>query len=276
MYIKKLSKNINFNNEIVKAKIIDVKGSSPNNLGDIILISQDTIFGTIGGGNLEYLVIDEAKKILDKKIENKTLSIPLGPGIGQCCGGYVQVKLSLHENSEKALKNENLTDINKPNLYIFGSGHIGQALISKLENIDFNTYIIDSREDYLKMTNIKVINYLLSEKPWEIVSKLDDNSYFIVLTHSHDYDLKILNEILKKNNSFVGLIGSLTKKNRFYKRLISNGHNKLEVEKIECPIGIDIGNSKDPNEIAFSIITRIISIKNNLKDFSNNKIKEVI
>ena len=164
----------------------------------------------------------------------------------------------------------------RPNLYVFGSGHIGQALISKLENINFNTFIIDSREDYLKMTNIKDVNYLLSKKPWEIVSKLEDNSYFIVLTHSHDYDLKILNEILKKNNTFVGLIGSLTKKKRFYKRLIDNGHNKSIVEKIECPIGIDIGNSKDPNEIAFSIITRIISIKNSLKHLSNNKIKEVI
>ena len=63
---------------------------------------------------------------------------------------------------------------------------------------------------------------------------------------------------------------------RFHKRLIDNGHNKSIVEKIECPIGIDIGNSKDPNEIAFSIITRIISIKNKLKHLSNNKIKEVI
>ncbi len=276
MYLKKLSHNININNEIVKGKILDVKGSSPNNIDDIILISQDTIFGTIGGGNLEYLVIDEAKKILDKKVKNKILSIPLGPGIGQCCGGYVQIELSLHKNSKDALKNESLKKNIKPNLYIFGSGHIGQAIISKLENINFNTFIIDSREDYLNMTNIKDINYLLSKKPWEIVSKLDDNSYFIVLTHSHDFDFKILNAVLKKNNTFVGLIGSVTKKKRFYKRLINNGHNKSIVEKIECPIGIDIGNSKDPNEIAFSIITRILFIKNNMKYLSNNKVKEVI
>ena len=276
MYLKKLSHNININNEIVKGKILDVKGSSPNNIDDIILISQDTIFGTIGGGNLEYLVIDEAKKILDKKVKNKILSIPLGPGIGQCCGGYVQIELSLHKNSKDALKNESFKKNIKPNLYIFGSGHIGQAIISKLENINFNTFIIDSREDYLNMTNIKDINYLLSKKPWEIVSKLDDNSYFIVLTHSHDFDLKILNAVLKKNNTFVGLIGSMTKKKRFYKRLINNGHNKSIVEKIECPIGIDIGNSKDPNEIAFSIITRILFIKNNMKYLSNNKVKEVI
>ena len=126
------------------------------------------------------------------------------------------------------------------------------------------------------MTNFNNINYLLSKKPWEIVTRLKDNSYFVILTHSHDYDLKILNEVLKKNFTFLGLIGSKTKKNRFFKRLIENGHNKLLVETIECPIGINIGNSKDPDEIAFSIITRIISIKNNLKVIKNNKIKEII
>ena len=276
MKLKKFNNTINYKDLIVKAKIFNVKGSSPNTIDDIILISNDTIFGTIGGGNLEYLVVKEAKRLIDKKINKKSLNIPLGPGIGQCCGGYVQIKLSLHQNSSEALKNEKLYDEKNTNLYIFGAGHIGQALISKLENINFNTFLIDSREDFLKMTNINNINYLLSKKPWEIIYRLKDNSYFVVLTHSHDYDLKILNEVLKKNFTFLGLIGSKTKKNRFFKRLIDNGHNKSLVEKIECPIGINIGNSKEPDEIAFSIITRLISIKNNLKVLKNKKIKEVI
>ncbi len=276
MKLTKLKNEISFKDKIVKAKIINVKGSSPNKIDDIILISHDTIFGTIGGGNLEYLVVEEAKNILNSKIKKKILNIPLGPGIGQCCGGYVQIQLSLHSNSSEALKNENLNENKSLNLYIFGAGHIGQSLITKLENINFNTFLIDSREDFLKMTNINNINYLLSKKPWEIVTRLKDNSFFVILTHSHDYDLKIINEVLKKNFSFLGLIGSKTKKNRFFKRLIDNGHNKLLVEKIECPIGINIGDTKDPDEIAFSIITRLILIKNNLKVIKNKKIKEVI
>ena len=276
MKLIKLTNEISFKDKIVKAKIINVKGSSPNKVDDIILVSHDTIFGTIGGGNLEYLIIEEAKNILKSKIKTKILNIPLGPGIGQCCGGYVQIKLSLHKNSSDALKNENLNKDKSSNLYIFGAGHIGQALITKLKNINFNTFLIDSREDFLKMTNINNINYLLSKKPWEIVARLKDKSFFVVLTHSHDYDLKILNEVLKKDFIFLGLIGSKTKKNRFFKRLTDNGHHKSLVENIECPIGINIGNSKDPDEIAFSIITRIISIKNNLKVKKNKKIKEVI
>ena len=276
MKLKKLNNAINYKDLIVKAKIFNVKGSSPNKIDDIILISNDTIFGTIGGGNLEYLIIKEAKTLIDNKINKKSLNIALGPGIGQCCGGYVQIKLSLHRNSSEALRNEKLYEDKNTNLYIFGAGHIGQALISKLENINFNTFLIDSREDFLKMTNINNINYLLSKKPWEIVARLKDKSFFVVLTHSHDYDLKILNEVLKKDFTFLGLIGSKTKKNRFFKRLIDNGHNKSLVETIECPIGINIGNSKDPDEIAFSIITRLIKIKNNLYVIKNKKIKEVI
>ena len=276
MKLNKLNNELIYKKKIIKVKIINVKGSAPTKVNDIMLVSLDGIYGTIGGGNLEYLIVEEAKNILKSKIKTKILSIPLGPGIGQCCGGYVQIKLSLHKNSSDALKNENLNRDKSSNLYIFGAGHIGQALITKLKNINFNTFLIDSREDFLKMTNINNINYLLSKKPWEIVARLKDKSFFVVLTHSHDYDLKILNEVLKKDFIFLGLIGSKTKKNRFFKRLTDNGHHKSLVENIECPIGINIGNSKDPDEIAFSIITRIISIKNNLKVIKNKKIKEVI
>jgi len=276
MKLNKLNNELIYKKKIIKVKIINVKGSAPTKVNDIMLVSLDGIYGTIGGGNLEYLIVEEAKNILKSKIKTKILSIPLGPGIGQCCGGYVQIKLSLHKNSSDALKNENLNRDKSSNLYIFGAGHIGQALITKLININFNTFLIDSREDFLKMTNINNINYLLSKKPWEIVARLKDKSFFVVLTHSHDYDLKILNEVLKKDFIFLGLIGSKTKKNRFFKRLTDNGHHKSLVENIECPIGINIGNSKDPDEIAFSIITRIISIKNNLKVIKNKKIKEVI
>ena len=262
MQINQLSTKTNYNKPLIKAKIINVKGSAPNKVNDLMLITPKKIFGTIGGGNLEYLVIKESILMLKNELKRKKLNIPLGPGIGQCCGGYVELVLTSHRNSVEALINEETIEKTKNELYIFGAGHIGQALINKIENINFNTFIIDSREEYLNMTNNKNINYLLSKEPWKIINKLKDNAYYVVLTHSHDYDLKILNEILYKKFNFVGLIGSSTKRKRFFKRLIDNGHNKDTVEKIECPIGIDIGNSKDPNEIALSIITRLISLKN--------------
>ena len=271
MKLNKLNKETNYNKKIVKVKIINIKGSAPTKINDIMLVSLNNIYGTIGGGNLEYLAINEAKNLVIKNINKKKLNLPLGPGIGQCCGGYVELLLTLHKNSMSAIKNENTLIANKQNLYIFGAGHIGQAVVSHIKNLDFNTFLIDSREDFLSMNNYKNINYLLSKEPWTIVNRLEKHSLFVVLTHSHDYDLKILNEILKIDFNFAGLIGSNTKKRRFFKRLEDLGNSKKLINKIECPVGIEIGDSKNPEEIAFSIITRLISIKN---DFAiNNNIQ---
>ena len=276
MKINKLTSNIDYKKNIIKAKIINVKGSSPNKINDFMLVAPKDIFGTIGGGNLEYLVIEESKLMLKNKSKRKKLNIPLGPGIGQCCGGYVEIILTLHKDTDAAMKDEKVNDSFKEDLYIFGAGHIGQALIETIGNLNFNTYLIDSREEYLKMSVNKDVNYLLSKEPWKVVNKLKDNAYYVVLTHSHEYDLKILNEILTKKFTFVGLIGSTTKKNRFFKRLTENGHDKNIIKKIECPIGVDIGNSKDPNEIAFSIITRLIYLKNQNKKYGLKKSKVAI
>ncbi|MDC6447842.1 xanthine dehydrogenase accessory protein XdhC [Alphaproteobacteria bacterium] len=264
MKLNKLNKETNYNKDIVKVKIINTKGSAPTKINDIMLVSLDNIYGTIGGGNLEYLVIKEAKNLLNKNISKKYLNVPLGPGIGQCCGGYVELILTLHKNAISAIENEKTIIANKKNLYIFGAGHIGQAIVSHIKDLDFNTFLIDSREDFLSMNSYNNINYLLSKEPWTIVNRLEKDSLFIVLTHSHDFDLKILNEILKINFNFAGLIGSNTKKRRFIKRLEDFGNSKKLINKIECPVGMEIGDSKDPEEIAFSIITRLILIKNKL------------
>ena len=73
MKLKKLNNAINYKDLIVKAKIFNVKGSSPNKINDIMLISNDTIFGTIGGGNLEYLVVNEAKILINNKVNKKKI-----------------------------------------------------------------------------------------------------------------------------------------------------------------------------------------------------------
>ena len=273
MKFKKLHKNINFNSALIKAKVMNALGSTPNKIDDFMLIAENDIFGTIGGGTLEFQVISKAKELLINNKEENILKVPLGPGIGQCCGGFVEIKLTKHSNFKNAIKNEVFADINKLDLYIFGAGHIGQSLITKTKFLNFNTYLIDSRESFLKQNNLKHINYLLSSKPWEIVSHLNDKSMYVIVTHSHDYDFKIVNEILKINSfSYLGLIGSDTKRSKFYKRLDQLGHKKQLIDQLECPIGASIGKSKDPEEISVSILARIIEFKNSYnKDIKKTK-----
>ena len=265
MIIKKLHEVVNYKLPLIKAKLILTEGSVPRNKGTIMLISEEYIFGSIGGGQLEYNVINLSKKKLKQKkiFKEEFINIPLGPSIGQCCGGYVQIKLSKHYNGKDSIADEeniNLID----NLYIFGAGHIGKELASKSIDLDFNVNLIDSRDEYLEIKNKKITN-IYAKYPWLIIKKLEKNSFFVILTHSHDFDLEIINEILKINDfKFLGLIGSQTKKKRFENRLKKLGHDRSLINKIECPIGLKSISSKKPGEIAISIIARLLEFRSDL------------
>ena len=267
MKFNKIQKVKNYKKEVIKAKIINTEGSVPREKGIYMMISKDDIFGTIGGGHLEFLVINKSKDLLKNGIKkSETLNIPLGPGIGQCCGGYVQIQLTHHANGAGSIENS----LENNNLFIFGAGHIGQALSSKSLDLNFNIHLIDSRKNFLLMNKYEDIEYILAKQPWKLIKNLSLNSYFIILTHSHDYDFKIINEILiYKSFKFIGLIGSKTKKNRFLSMLEKNGHEKKLINLIECPVGLKINHSKEPNEIAISILAKLIDYRNNLyiKDF---------
>jgi len=159
MILKKIIDAKNFKKEIIKAKLISTEGSVPRDAGTFMLITSKYLFGSIGGGQLEYSVIQKAKKFLNEKeiINNEIINIPLGPSIGQCCGGYAQVKITKYDNGLQSLKNEKLKINKLDNLYIFGAGHVGQELSSKSLDLDFNVHLIDSRNEYLKIQNGKEI-----------------------------------------------------------------------------------------------------------------------
>ena len=107
--LKKIIDAKSINEKIIKAKIILAEGSVPRNIGTFMLISKNNLFGSIGGGQLEHQITDISKKNLNKKnFKKEIISIPLGPSIGQCCGGYVQIKLELYKNGNEALKSEKI------------------------------------------------------------------------------------------------------------------------------------------------------------------------
>ena len=279
MILKKIIDAKNYKKEIIKAKLISTEGSVPRDTGTFMLITSKYLFGSIGGGQLEYSVIQKAKKFLNEKeiINNEIINIPLGPAIGQCCGGYAQVKITKYDNGLQSLKNEKLIIKKLDNLYIFGAGHVGQELSSKSVDLDFNVHLIDSRNEYLKIQNGKEIIPIFTTFPWMIVKNLPKKSYYIVLTHSHDYDFKIINEILNLNTfQFIGLIGSKTKRKRFTNRLAKLGYDQSLINKIECPIGLKNITSKKPGEIAISIIGRLLEYRFNLSSIqliNKNKLR---
>ena len=260
-------------NNIILATIIKAKGSVPRNENVSMVISSSKQYGTIGGGELEYQVIKESNDLLNNLDYNqRIIELPLGPTLGQCCGGFVKIQLSKFKNGKNLLLKHDLKEqiINQnQNLYIFGAGHVANALLSKLDGVGFNNFVIDSRENFISKINTDYVFPILAKDHTIIIKNTPSKSYYLVLTHSHQLDLSICDSILKKNDfTFIGLIGSKTKKIRFTKRLIEIGHDKNLIDKIECPIGIQSIEGKEPDVIAISIIARLLEYK------SSSTIKE--
>lgn len=266
--------------KVILIKIIDAKGSVPRNKNVTMVISDEHQFGTIGGGELEYRVTNESRELLnDSNCCEKIIEFPLGPSLGQCCGGYIKIKLNKFNSGKNLLNKHDLKDevlSRNKNLYIFGAGHVASALMTKLEETGFNIFVIDSREQFLSKIKIDYINTILAKEPDIIIKNAAPRSFYLVMTHSHQIDLSICSTLLKVNNfSFLGLIGSKTKRMRFNKRLKEIGYSKELIDKIECPIGIDGITGKEPNIIAISIIARLLQFKSLLNNEEKKYIKLV-
>ena len=123
MILKKISDVKNYKLPVIKAKLISTEGSVPRNSGTFMIISNKCIFGSIGGGQLEYSVINKSREKLkeNKNIQSEIINIPLGPSIGQCCGGYARIKISKHRNGKESIMNENILNQSIDNLYISAS-----------------------------------------------------------------------------------------------------------------------------------------------------------
>eukprot|EP01036_Dinobryon_divergens_P041752 gene41752-55381_t len=118
----------------IVAELTSVRGSSPRAAGTFMVIAPDGLIGTIGGGALEYMVIARARQALRDGAPPGELDVPLGPEIGQCCGGRVNVTLTVltAELAAGLVQRLKADEAKLPHVYLFGSGHVGKALAKAL------------------------------------------------------------------------------------------------------------------------------------------------
>ena len=88
--------------EVVLVNVREAAGSTPREAGAWMLVSPDAIFGTIGGGQLEFMAIDRARQMIADAVSADLFDVPLGPEIGQCCGGRVKIDLTLADEALRA------------------------------------------------------------------------------------------------------------------------------------------------------------------------------
>lgn len=233
--------------QFVLMTVTQCTGSTPRGVGTKMIILPDgKFYGTIGGGNLEALAMKDALDCLAKGV-SQVFRYPLGAKVGQCCGGVVEIFMEVFGYA--------------PRLYVFGAGHVGQAICRTLSGTPFRIQLIDERTEWIDSKELPagVIRFrgdwseFVREAVWD-----KERTYAVVMTHRHDVDQEIIADLIRREARYIGLIGSDAKWERFQQRLLLRGFSKEELQRVNCPIGVDTGG-KAPQEIAISFGAEIIS-----------------
>ncbi|WP_457938943.1 xanthine dehydrogenase accessory protein XdhC [Mesorhizobium sp. 10J20-29] len=248
-------------------EVASVRGSAPRDAGAWMLVSPDRIFGTIGGGQLEFMAIDKAREMLASSgdrpaAETLSLDVPLGPEIGQCCGGRVEVSIRMADESARVelVAAAGAGDASRPHVYLFGGGHVGRALASALDLLPLNTVVVETRADALEDMPDGV-ETRLTAVPEEMVRNAPASSAFVVLTHDHALDFLIVAAALgRADAAYVGMIGSKTKKATFRNWYFREaGGNEADFARLVSPIGGDRVADKRPAVIAALAAAEILT-----------------
>lgn len=230
--------------------ITKIIGSAPCVVGSrMIVTAKKDMYGTVGGGKLEFEIIDQAVKAIE---ENKIIELAytLGPKFEQCCGGKVELIIEPMNQS--------------PELFLFGAGHIGVEISKLLVDTPFQVTLIDSREQWFDAIELdqQVKTYEANEKDFKTFKeavKWGSNCYVLVMTHDHAIDLDIIAMAIPETTKYLGLIGSKPKYARFNKMLKEELQIEEGMENVVCPVGLGIGGNT-PKEIAIDVVAQLLQI----------------
>lgn len=150
-------------------------------------------------------------------------------------------------------------------LWLFGAGHVTQALVETLRHLDYAITVVDQRDEFLKELAHKNINTRQNDVSCREVGHAPSGAMILVMTHSHAQDFDICHKALLRDDlSFIGLIGSATKRARFIKRLREKGLSETVISNLTCPIGIGNINDKRPEAIAVSVAAQLLSLQSQI------------
>ncbi len=234
------------------------RGSTPREAGAWMLVSRGGILGTIGGGQLEYLAIDAARALMARGGVRQSLDVPLGPEIGQCCGGRIRLSVV---RAEGATRERLLAQVAQewralPEVFVLGAGHVGRALAAAMALLPVRVILVDGRAEELGLAPAGV-EAVLTPLPEELVRKAAPGAAFAVMTHDHALDFLVVREALARGDAaYVGMIGSRTKRVSFVRWLAEAG--AVDTAGLVCPIGASGRPDKRPEVIAAFVAAEIL------------------
>jgi len=231
----------------VLASVIESRGFTPRKPGVHMLVAEDGVTcGTIGGGAIEQQVLSEARALLvggGASLVRKHLTQELG----MCCGGEMAVFLEVIEPA--------------PRLFVLGAGYIARPLATLAEGCGFEVTVVDGRADWAlaeRFPGCQVVH----QAPEDFLRVLATTAldYFVVVTHDHGLDQRLVQELLRRPLKFVGMIGSVPKQRKFALRLRAKGFSDEQIARLRTPLGMPIG-ADTPEEIAVSAMGELIAAR---------------
>ncbi|EIM25451.1 xanthine dehydrogenase accessory protein XdhC [Microvirga lotononidis] len=280
----------------------DVKGSAPREVGAHMVVRPDGAFhGTIGGGQLEFRMLDAAREMLAAgRGPAWIVDQALGPDLGQCCGGRVKILIETFDKRDMEdlaplvaaedgsalfevecrmedgrVRREISSTVGddrwagwhethgevRTPVLIFGAGHVGRALVLSLAPLPFSVRWLDDREGAFPSHLPANAKAVRLRDPEAEIAEAEPGSLILVMTHDHPLDMAITAAALKRGFPYVGLIGSATKRARFEKRFRELGLPEDTIRSLVCPIGIPGITDKDPAVIAASVTAQLLQVR---------------
>ncbi|MBW7922510.1 MAG: xanthine dehydrogenase accessory protein XdhC [Rubellimicrobium sp.] len=292
-----LAAAVDAHGDVVRVLVLRTMGSTPRERDTAMLLWQGGQAGTIGGGTLEWEAITRARAMLREGRRREVETLPLGPALGQCCGGSVSLLLErftpdtlpgslpwarpLDAGQDRTARvDARLRDWppgapsaevdgwliegaplpGRP-LWVWGAGHVGHALVEVLGPLPGLAItwadVAPERFPPLSPRAAPHVTVLPANDLPRLAAHAPVDAEHLILTMSHDIDLALCHALLQRGFTACGLIGSATKWKRFRSRLGKLGHTQAEIARIACPIG-DPALGKHPQAIAVSVAAALL------------------
>lgn len=240
----------------VVATIIEVEGSTPGKTGFKMIICADgNTCGTVGGGTVEKLVEKDALRFMSrgvngtKEYDLRSEETTSREATGMLCGGAVKIYFEIN--------------VPKRKIYIFGGGHVSQALEKMLPTEKYAIVIIDNRKQFVSESLHPCADERICEEYVPFLENLEpeEGSYAVIVTHGHKFDYDVLRMMIKRKFpfSYIGMIGSKIKVTATLDK-IKDEFGDVDLRKLYSPIGIDLGGSS-ASEIALSIAAEMQALE---------------
>ena len=226
----------------ILATLVSVDGDFPKGEGSKALIktSGEKVGSLLGGVELERKILSEGEVLLKEKKPK------------------VLILSSEHRRMEVLLE----PIFSEPTVYIFGGGHISEQLAPLVKRVHFTVVVIDDRDMFANRERFPEADEVIVSEFEKCFDQLniDDSSYIVIVTRGHLYDGFVLEQAVKTNARYIGMIGSKKKIKTLYEILVKKGVSRETLNRVHAPIGLDI-NSETPEEIAVSIIAQLIKVR---------------